>query len=437
VFITIVLFTVAFVVYLAFRDWLQAPHLSPKSIQKSLNSASRYISLKEWDKAKNELQPLIKKGKGGRQSLLLHAQVLQGTHHLEQALKIVIEAAHTYPEDLLFRLEEGKIFLKLGRAKEALEAFNVCSPIMRGESDGFVLASALFHANYPLHCLELIEEWLKTTQNGELIALGGDAHFEQKNFREAIANYNQAIQLGFKTHRIFIQLGHAYRRLGNLAEGEKIFRGLLEKDSTDVTATLGVGSCLQERGYYHKALLFYQSGRAWEKKDPLLLIQAAVCSLRAKRYPLAERYLWQVIQNEEKRNPQILSYYGYSLESQKKWQEAEQVYLKLIQSFSSSPEGYRALAWLFGVGLTTTLSHKQGIDYAHIALKLKADMVSWEILSACEARIGNFSRAHQIQTSLASNDKDPQSKTRRQAALRKLRKRHPLDNNHVSRALVA
>ncbi len=331
---TIVVLTIGLVLFLTFRDWLLQPRLSSKSIQKILNATSQHISLGEWESAKKKLSPLIENGKGAEQALFLHLQILRGTHYLQQALKIATEAARRYPEELLFRLEEGKILLKLGRGKEALAAFNVCSPIMRGESDGFALASALFQSGYPSQCLELIKPWLQTTQNGELLTLAADAFAEKKQFREAIDHYYKAMDRGFKTYQMLLQLGHAFRRLGNLAQSEKIFHKLLEKDSNDIPATLGLGACLQERGHYNKALLIYQSGKAWETRDSLILKQAAICALHAKKYHFAEHYLLEVIGQEEP-HPQTLVYYGYSLESQRKWQEVEQVYLRIIQLFPS------------------------------------------------------------------------------------------------------
>ncbi|HEY4831349.1 MAG TPA: hypothetical protein VIH61_02195, partial [Waddliaceae bacterium] len=171
-------------------------------------------------------------------------------------------------------------------------------------------------------------------------------------------------------------------------------------------------------------------------KDLRLLHQAGFAALRSKKYRAAETYFFEVMQQQEP-DPQTLAYYGFSLENQKKWQEAEQTYLKLIQVFPAYPQGYRALAWMFGVGLSQTVSHEQGINYAHRALKLKNDTVSWEILSACAARTGAFDKAYQIQLTLAKQDADTQTRARRQQALRTLRKKMPLGNHHVLRSLVA
>lgn len=435
-FILIALLTLGLVAFFTIRDRVRTPRFSSKSIQNSLKLTAQYISLGDWDRATKELTPLLDAGKGGKEAALYEIQVLRGTNRLKAALKQVEQKSREYPEELLFRLEEGKILLSLNQPRDAIEAFNVCAPIMRGETDLFFLASAFYHAGFANHCFELLKPFLSKTRNGELLSLAADALFELKKFKEAIDIYFHAMELGFKTYHLFIQLGHAFRRLGNLSESEKIFRKLLEKDPGDVAATLGLGACMQERGHYHKALLIYQASSAWETKDRNLMKQAGLSALRSKKFHFAEAYFCEVIQKEDP-EPQMLAYFGLALEGQKKWQQAEQVYIRLIQLFPTYPHGYRALAWLFGVGLSTTLSNEQGINYAYFALKLKNDILAWEILSAVHARVGNFDKAYQIQLSLAEQDKDTQSRARRQQALRKLRKRTPLDNHHIIRAMVA
>lgn len=409
-FVIIVLITLAFVAYLTLRDRIYTPRLSSNALQKKTKSAS--------------------------QKALSQIQVLRGTRQFEDALNQVAEAARRFPEELLFRMEEGLILLEMERPKEALEAFKVCTPIIRTESDVLALAAALNRAGHPTQAFELLEPWIYNTENGELYSLVGETYFERKQFQEAIRFYEHAFQLGHKTHHVFTQLAHAYRRLGNLAESEKIFRRLLEKNPADLIATLGLGMCMQERGHFQKALLIYQSSGAWEQKDTRLLREAGLCALRTKKYAYAEHYLLEVIQKIEPETS-ILASYALALENQHKWQEAEQVYLKLIQLFPSYPHGYRALGWMFGVGLSRTLSQEQGISFAHIALKLKNDPISWEILSACEARVGNFERAYYIQMTLVKQDESREARVRRQQALRNLRKHHPLDGHHVTRSLVA
>lgn len=435
-FTAIVLITLACAAYLTIRDRMHTPRLSSKSIQKCIKIASQHTLLGNWQEAHELLAPILANGRGGKEATYLHIQVLRGTRRFKEALEKAVDAARRFPEELLFRMEEGLTLLEMDRPKEALEAFRVCAPIMRSESEVLALAAALNRAGHPMQAFELLEPWIGKTQNGELFALIGETCFEQKRFQEAIRFYERAFKLGRKTHQVTTQLAHAYRRLGNLAESEKIFRKLLEKNPADLTATLGLGMCLQERGHFHKALLIYQSSGVWEQKDPGLLKAAGLCALRIKKYSYAEHYLYEVIQKTEP-EASVFASYGLALENQNKWQDAEQVYLQLIKLFPSYPHGYRALAWMFGVGLSQTLCPDQGISFAHIALKLKNDLTSWEILSACEARVGNFERAYYIQMTLVKQDSSREARIRRQQALRNLRKQHPLDGHHVSRSLVA
>lgn len=406
--------------------------LSAIAVQQTLSAISKHISLEEWDTATSKLIPLLENKKGGKKAALFEIQILRQRKAYNTAHKKVKKAAQDYPEELIFRLEEGKILLKLGKPQEALTAIKICTPILRTEPDIYAYASALLQCGYPLQCFETIEPWLAHCQEGKLFSLAAWAHFELNDFGKTIAYYHQAIELGFKSHKLLVQLGHAYRRHGNLQNAEQLFKQLLEKDSMDIAALLGLGNCLQERGLHHKALLLYQSGKLWNQKDPRILLQAGICALNTQKFAHAESYFSQLDPT-----PKTLSYLGYAQERQQRWQEAEQTYRRLIKEFPSNPNGYRALAWMFGVGITSTLSQDQAISYAHIALNICSDPLTWEILSACEARLGNFKRAYEIQTALMQTDEDRESRLRRQSALRKLRQEHPLNPTHVQHTLVA
>lgn len=433
-FIIITTLTLALLLYLTLCNWMHATRRTPHKIQKIARAASQYVLLGKWQEAHDLIAPFIENGE--QEIDRIHIHVLRGTHRLKEGLEKAIACSGKYPEDLFFKLEEGLILLALDRAAEALEAFRVSAPIMRTETGALALATALNRTGEPTQAFEYLEPWIAETRNGELLALAGETFLERKCFSEAIQHFRRAMEYGYQTHHLFTQLAHAYRRLGNLAEAEKIFRTLLKRDGGDLVALLGLGLCLQERGHDQKALLTYQSSAAWERKDPRLLKEAGLCALRIKRYACAELYLGEIAANNEA-DPSLLASYALSLENQNKWQEAEQVYLRLVALYPSHPQGYRALAWLFGVGLSKTLSHEQGISFAHIAMKLKNDAISWEILSACEARAGNFEKAYAIQMELAKQDQSREERIRRSQVLRHLRMHHPLAGHQVTRSLVA
>ncbi len=450
--------TIASIIYIAFRHWVKSARLSALTIQQTLNKISEHISLEEWDVAASKLIPLLENRKGGRKAALFEIQILRQKKAYNEAYQKVQKAAREFPHDLIFSIEAGKLLLKLGQPQKALEILQKCSAIIRSESDVYAYASALLQSGYPGQAIEMLEPWLAQAMPsipdsteplwsdqsshlpgssgiGKLFSLAAWAHFELKDFAETINYYTKAIDLGFTSHKLLIQLGHAYRRFGNLQKAEELFKSLLEKDSMDIAALLGLGNCLQERGLYQRALLLYQSGKLWEQKDKRLLLQAGICALNIKKYPYAETYFYELLEIES--SPKVLAYLGYALEKQDKWPEAESSYRRVIETNPSDPNGYRALAWMFGVGLSTTLSQDEAINFAHIALNIAPEPLTWEILSACEARIGNFKRAYEIQEALSEGDEDRESRQRRQSALRKLRSEAPLNSSHVVHTLVA
>lgn len=434
VFILLIIFGLALA--LALRQWFLSARFSSYSTQNALKKTSHYLLVEEWQKAEKELYPLIVRGKGGKEASLLHVHVLRGTNRLVEALTKCREAKKLYPDELLLSMEEGKILLDLGRPKESLLALQPCHSLIRSESDHLVFAKAHHLAGEPKKAFELLSPWLEESKNGPLLMLAGDILYTLKKFQEAIALYTKASQFEINLHQLSLQLAHAYRRLGNLGAAESIFQKMIRSDPGDVEATLGLGLCLQERGYFLKATLIYQASPAWEGQDPRLLFQAGYSAIFSKKYSFAEQAFSSLLAKHPP-TEEALAYLGYSLEKQKNWQAAEQVYLKLIHSFPSSFRGYRALAWLFGVGLSQTLSPQQGLSLAHRALKLKEDPMSLEILSACLARVGEFEKAYHIQALLSESDTHSEARTRRQQALRTLRKRTPLEDFHVFHSLVA
>ncbi|MCH9611126.1 MAG: Beta-barrel assembly-enhancing protease [Chlamydiales bacterium] len=434
-FIVCAVVTISSIVYIAFRHWVKSARLSTISVQKTLGQISNHISLEEWDLATALLIPLLENKRGGKKAALFEIQILRQKKAYKEAQQKAIKARSHFPHELIFTLELGKILLKRGKAKEALKAFESCRAIMRSESDVYAYASALLQSGYPRQAIEMLQPWLVQTEVGKLFSLAAWAHFELKDFAQTIAYYTRAIELGFSSHKLLIQLGHAYRRFGNLAEAEELFKRLLEQDSMDIAALLGLGSCLQERGEHRRALHLYQSGPLWERKDSRLLLAAGICATNVSKYEFAEHYFNELA--VKKASPKILAYLGYAQEKQEKWEEAEKSYRRIIEEYPSNPNGYRALAWMFGVGMSTSLSQDQAINYAHIALNIESNSITWEILSACEARIGNFKRAYEIQKALAANDQDRESRQRRQSAMRKLRSQTPLTPTCVIHTLVA
>lgn len=433
-FLLVVITVWATCTYLFLRAWLKSHHISSFRVRSTLSEVSRHLSLEEWDLAASKLIPLLENKKGGKRAEFYHIQILRCQKDYKTALKKVQHAQLLYPDELKVLLEKGKILLALKQPKKALETLRCCKNIFRTEGDYLAFASAYLECGFPSECLEILTPWLKEECGYECFELGAKAFFAQKNYAQAIDCAKKALAEGPQSHSLHILLGNAYLKHGNLTLASHLFQKLFEKDSLDVAALLGLGACMQERGEHAKALLLYQSGKAWDNKDPRVFYQAGICALKTQKYSYALHYFQEVFQLQK--DVRTAAYVGFCLEKLEKWQEAEQHYLRMIQQFPNKYHGYRALAWLFGVGNTKTLSDSQGMDFARISLKILPDKMAMEILSACYSRCGAFNQAMDIQRQLSLSDKENEC-ARRQQVMRQLRKEAPLHNGLIEHTLVA
>lgn len=434
-FISLLVATLLLISYLFLRDRVKYPRFHAKSIQRLQKRVAKQIAFHNWKEAEKELKVLIESGREEKETRLLQLQVLRGTGQMEAAIALVNEGGERFPNDLRFAFEKGRILLESGHAAAAAEIFDATHALLRGEEEQLIAARAYLATKQVAKCHALLTPLLPQSTE-QVLLLAGDLAFEEKRFGEAIVFYERLVKSGFGTRTLLLQLAQAYRRHGNLAEAEQLFRLLLEQDLSDTLATLGLGACFEERGQFQKALLLYQAGGAWVKQDPRLLKQAGKCALFAHKPHIACDCFQELLEKEPP-SAELLLYYGYSLEREERWPTAERIYLLLTELFPDHPSGYRALSWLFGVGLAQTLTAEQGLQAAYTALKLAPNALSLELLSAALARTQDFGKAHQIQEYLASQEKDPLKRARYTLAMRTLRRNTPLDDHLVLRGEVA
>ncbi len=419
-----------------FYRWVKGRRPSAKTVERHLNDARRAIAIGDWDAAHRSLLPLLAKSQPLAETAALHARILTSSGRLDEALNSIEKAIDSLPESPALHRERGQILLSMSRPNEALEAFSQCRPNLNDDIGRIDLATALYHVGSAEEAWEELRDYVVGSQNGRLLALAGDCQFQLRNYPLAVTLYQQAQHLGWMNQCTVARAGHSLQQSGQFVEAARHFRQLLEADSCDVVATLGLGTCYEARGLYRRALIIYQIGGAWDCADPRILRQAGICAVYTQQYDYAELYLMQAL-DQGCTSPQALAFLGYSLEAQRRWKEAEQIYMRLVEEFPDHPAGYRALAWIYGVGLSQELSQVEGLSVAHRAIELFPDATAWELLSACEARAGNFDRAHHIQEQLSARSSDVPTRRRRRQAMRMLRKGRPLDEQHVIRAQVA
>lgn len=434
-----ILLTVFVILVLAFftvRFYLLRQIFSQKDLERIRKKIAEEITLGNWEAASKELKVLQDRRIFDLELALLEIQILLAAKQFQEALDLIDKYLQVYQHNFALYRQQGKIFLSLGKALDAIESFKKCQTILKEEEDWIDWTSALFQGGMVQEAWSELEEILKQTKNPRFFALAGDCQFSFGDYQQALVLYQKALENGWNNYHILSRTAHSLKNVGKICQAEACFRKILEKDPADVSATLGLGACLEAKGKYGKALLVYQRGKAWDKGEWSILRQAGICAIYTQKYDFAEVYLRESLKRASP-SPQALAFLGYSLEKQERWKEAETTYLQLVQEFPEHIAGYRALAWLFGVGKSPSLSVKEGLMLAQKAVQIHADAASFEILSACEARAGNFGRAHRIQEKLSNQSNDQRSRLRRCRAMRILRKNMPLDETCIVRARVA
>lgn len=436
---TLLYFIILFVsvlVVLGFLRWkLGYFCLSKKAIERVHCRVRDLITVGHFDQAVKDLCSVLKRDRTST-SFLLYAEIMSGLGDHSKALELLEEAEKKEPHELRISYEKGRVYLAMEELDLAIECFERAKESLRKDEEVLEYCTALYLSGYLSEAWDLIEGRVLESSNGRLLALAGDCQFYWGNYRLATGFYQQSQHYGWMNQRTLSRTGHSLSSTGNFLEAERYFREVLKYSPSDVFATLGLGMCFEQQGLYKRALAIYQGGEAWELGDPHILRQAGICAVHTGKPDYASLYLSEAIRKGE-RSPQTFAFLGHSLESQRKWAEAEAVYFQLLEFFPDHVAGYRALSWLYGVGLSSTVSQSEGLALARKAVSLLPDATSWELLSACEARSGNFGRAQHIQEHLCAHATDKGTRLRLREALRTLRKGQPLDEQQVCRALVA
>jgi tetratricopeptide (TPR) repeat protein len=398
--------------------------------------AEEHLALQQWEAAYQFLAPLLRRGINDPEIVVLYARALIGMRQLGHVLTCLENALELYPDSLSLIYEKGRVYLELGQHERALACFERARPLLQSEEELLDLAIALYECERISEAWTIIEPLVASTCHGRLLALAGDCHYLADRHSDAIDAYQRALKYGWKTHSLRLHLAHSLRRTQRYQEAQRHYRRILERDSSDVAATLGLGVCYERLQQHDHALVVYQSGKAWDHCDPRLLGRAGICAARSGQERYAELYLAEAVKQGHS-TAEILAHHAFAFEARQAWEDAEKLYRQLVLDYPEHAAGYRGLAWLSGLGLSQELSATEGLEMAQSALERLSDTAGWEILSACEARAGNFERAIGIQSRLGSDAQGHDGQRRYQSALARLRKKQPLNEGPVRRALVA
>ncbi len=416
---------------LMFRIYCRVVHFRNYAAQ-VIRDVRLSMELKEWSAAEKKLLPLLKKRSYRRQCLFDYMRILRALQRFDEAEICLAEAKKLHLYGPRFFLEIAYKAYRHGAYKESCQAFSLITNELFEEQDAAKYASALMHLGHLNAACGVIEPWISPLSCQETYITVGDIYFVSKRYSDAIEFYNRAYALGPCPLEVVYNLAHSARICGDYVEAGKLFRKLLSETSYREEALFNIGLCEQKQGRSRKALLIYQSSDLWSRGDALLMKHAALAAMDQRDYHLAA-HCWSLAFQccTYAEDWQCGLNYGFSLCCLKKYADAEKVYLKVIQRFPDCPTACKALAWLSGVGYASIVTASAGVEYAKKALQAQHSSEVLELLSACEARTGNFDAAYEIQSFLAGQDISLIQKKRRAQIMRNLRQKLPLDHQHV------
>lgn len=390
-----------------------------------------HMQLKEWSLAEQKLLPLLKKRSYRRQHLFDYMRILRGLDRFEEVDKLLAEAGRLRSRDERFFLEVAHKAYRYGAYKEAAQAFARVPKEHFEEIDAARFASSFVRLRHLDAACSIIRPWSHIAHH-EIAIVVGDIHFLSKRYSDAIEFYSKACELAPCPVEVCYNLAHSYRICHLYPEADRLFRTLLADPNYKEEALFNIGLCEQKQGHFRKALLIYQSSERWGQGDALMMKYAAIAATELQDYQLAAS-CWEVAfrcpTTEEDWRCGLQ--YGSVLFRLARYAEAETVYLRIVQRYPDCLMACKAIAWLVGVGCAEKASQAQGLHCAKRAVELKRSSATLELLSACEARVGNFDVAYEIQSYLVQQDLSVEQKRRRAQIMRNLRQKLPLERRHV------
>jgi tetratricopeptide (TPR) repeat protein len=109
----------------------------------------------------------------------------------------------------------------------------------------------------------------------------------RKDYAQAIAEYQVAVQLNAKDAVLLNKLGIAYEQLGELDKAERAYRKAIGADKKFSSAANNWGTLEYQRGRYGKAIKHYKQAIARDPKQAVVYSNLGYAYYGDKQYPQA------------------------------------------------------------------------------------------------------------------------------------------------------
>ena len=124
----------------------------------------------------------------------------------------------------------------------------------------------------------------------------GFAYQRLMNFSKAIPMLSRANKMQPENLQPLFMLGSCYNSLGKDTQAKLIYKLILEKDSTNLTAMVNLGEVLIKREEYNEASKLYSKMTLADSTNPYYLSQLGICELKKGNKNLAQHYFEESLQ---------------------------------------------------------------------------------------------------------------------------------------------
>jgi tetratricopeptide (TPR) repeat protein len=269
----------------AIGNYRKALAINPKlgearaNLGAALSAAGQFDAAIEEDKKALQLSP---NNTGVRMNLGL-AYYKKGDMENAHAAFAAVHAAR--PQDVAAAVLLGYTDIKLNKSSDAAA---MLTPLEAGHESNmdleYVLAYALIDSGEEAAGLPRMEKVAKATKSADAYFVAGTARLHRREFHEARADLDAAIELHGDFPGLYTMAGQARDALGDTEAAQPAFEQALKADPRDFTANLYLGTMLLKKRDLETARPMLELALQLQPTSPMARLQMAKLNSMTGKY---------------------------------------------------------------------------------------------------------------------------------------------------------
>jgi tetratricopeptide (TPR) repeat protein len=167
-----------------------------------------------------------------------------------------------------------------------------------------------------------------------------NALFEQKQYQQAIAGYEEVLAAEPTVYQIHLNIGAAYRELHELDKAAASFQKVLEQDATNTAAQVNLGEVLVEQGKLDEAVTYFEKAIG-QTQDEVIPFNVAEIYFNQNNAAKAIEY-YQIASQRKPAWPEPYLKLGYAHLNAGNMDAAKASFQKVLEVAPDSPQAQMA-----------------------------------------------------------------------------------------------